>query len=519
MEISYRVIAVAALLVGLAIGYILRKIMAGKALISAEKRAKELIEEAKKNVEAKKKEVELEAKDLLYRTRADFEKESKDRRQELLNIEKRLLQKEENLDRKVDILDKKEKDILHREKSILSREGNIEHKERELDNLVSEEKVRLQKIAGLSVEDARKLLLERMQNEVQQEANIMIKRIEDETKELAEKKAKNIISLAIQRYAGEHVLESTVSVVNLPNDEMKGRIIGREGRNIRALEAATGIEVIIDDTPEAVILSGFDMVRREVAKITLERLIADGRIHPARIEEIVEKVKGEIEDSIREEGEKAAFDVGVHGIHPEIIKLIGRLKYRTSYGQNVLQHSKEVAFLMGVMASELGIDPVIAKRIGLLHDIGKAVSHEVEGGHATIGADLAKRYGELPVVLHPIEAHNLDTEPKTILAVLANAADAVSAARPGARRETLESYVKRLKKLEGIADSFRGVEKSYAIQAGREIRVMVQPDKISDVEAVAVARQITKKIESELEYPGQIKVTVIRETRAIEYAK
>ncbi|MBI2447392.1 MAG: DUF3552 domain-containing protein [Candidatus Omnitrophica bacterium] len=338
MEISYIVIAVAALLLGLAIGYILRKVMAGKALISAEKRAKELIEEAKKNVESKKKEVELEAKDLLYRTRADFEKETKDRRQELLDIEKRLLQKEENLDRKVDILDKKEKEILHREKSILSREGNIEHKERELDNLVSEEKVRLQKIAGLSVEDARKLLLERMQNEVQQEANIMIKRIEDETRELAEKKAKNIISLAIQRYAGEHVLESTVSVVNLPNDEMKGRIIGREGRNIRALEAATGIEVIIDDTPEAVILSGFDMVRREVAKITLERLIADGRIHPARIEEIVEKVKGEIEDSIREEGEKAAFDVGVHGIHPELIKLLGRLRYRTSYGQNVLQH-------------------------------------------------------------------------------------------------------------------------------------------------------------------------------------
>ncbi len=519
MQILYIAIAVPALLIGLAIGYILRQSVAGRNLLSAEKRAKELIEQATRESESKRKEAELEAKDLRYKITTDFEKETKDRRQDLLNLEKRLMQREENLDRKVDILDKKERDILQREKSIISKESSTEQKERDLDNLFVEEKLRLQKIAGLSVEEAKKLLLERMQNEVQQEASIMIKRIEDETKEIAEKKARNIISLAIQRYAGEHVLESTVSVVNLPNDEMKGRIIGREGRNIRALEAATGIEVIIDDTPEAVILSGFDAVRREVAKTALERLITDGRIHPARIEEVVEKVKKEIEDNICEEGEKAAFDVGIHGIHPELIKLLGRLKYRTSYSQNVLQHSKEVAFLMGVMASELGLDPVLAKRIGLLHDIGKAVSHEVEGGHALIGANLAKRYGELPVVIHPIEAHNLDVEPKTILAVLANAADAVSAARPGARRETLESYVKRLQKLEGIADSFRGVEKSYAIQAGREIRVMVKPDRINDSEAVMLARQITKKIESELEYPGQIKVTVVRETRAIEYAK
>ena len=388
-----------------------------------------------------------------------------------------------------------------------------------MDRLLQEEKEKLQNISGMTRDEARQLLLKKLEDEVKQEAAIFIKRSEEEAKEKADKEARKIIGLAIQRCAADHTVETTVSVVHLPSDEMKGRIIGREGRNIRALEIATGIDVIIDDTPEAVILSGFDPIKREIAKISLERLLQDGRIHPGRIEEIVEKVKKEMENTMREEGEKSLFDTGLHGVHPEIIKLLGRLKYRTSYGQNVLQHSKEVAYLMGVMASELKLDFTLAKRIGLLHDIGKAISHEVEGTHSKLGADLARKYGESENICHAIEAHHQDIEPKTLLAVLVQAADAISATRPGARRETLETYVKRLEKLEAIADSFKGVAKAYAIQAGREIRVMVLPDKVTDAQAAVMARDITKKIEEGLEYPGQIKVTVVRETRAVEYAK
>ncbi len=500
-------------------GYFLRKFLGKKKVRAAEDRAKEILETAERNVEARKKEAELESKELLYKIRADFEEQTKERRQELSHLERRLEQKEENLDRKVDILDKKEKEVANQESIVKGKQQDVRSKGAELERMLEEEKENLQRISRLSAEEAKSLLLKRMETDVRHEASVMIKRIEDEAKETAEKKAKNIISLAIQRCAADHATETTVSVVNLPNDEMKGRIIGREGRNIRSFETATGVDVVIDDTPGAVTLSGFDMVRREIARLSLQRLITDGRIHPARIEEVVKKVKEEMEATIREEGEKAAFDAGVHGLHAEIIRLLGRLKFRTSYGQNVLQHSKEVAYLMGVMASELGADFNLARRIGLLHDIGKAVDHEVEGSHDKIGANLAKKYGESHQVIHAIEAHHESAEPKTLFAVLTQAADAVSASRPGARRETLESYIKRLDKLESLANAFGGVQKSYAIQAGREIRVMVVPDKVADMETVALAREISKKIEEELEYPGQIKVVVIRETRSIEYAK
>jgi ribonuclease Y len=506
-------------IIALLIGYLVRKFMAEGKVRGAEERATQILKTAEKEVEAKRKEVELEGKDLLYRIRSDFEEQTKERRQELQQLEKRLMQKEENLDRKVDILDKKEKDVNTMETAIQQKEKDVHHKGIELNRLLEEEKEKLQSISRLSADEAKNLLLKKMESDVRHEASVMIKTIEDEAKTTAEKKAKNIISLAIQRCAADHATETTVSVVSLPNDEMKGRIIGREGRNIRAFEMATGVDVVIDDTPGAVTLSGFDMVRREVARISLQRLITDGRIHPARIEEVVKKVKEEMEATIREEGEKAAFDAGVHGLHAEIIRLLGKLKFRTSYGQNVLQHSKEVAFLMGIMASELGADFNLARRVGLLHDIGKAVDHEVEGSHDQIGANLAKKYGESHQVVHAIEAHHESAEPKTLYAVLTQAADAISASRPGARKETLESYIKRLDNLEGIANAFNGVQKSYAIQAGREIRVMVLPDKISDIETVGLAREITKKIEEELEYPGQIKVVVIRETRSIEYAK
>ena len=500
-------------------GYFIRKAFSEKHLREAEDRAKKLLEDSKRELENKKKELELESKDLKFRIRSDFERETKDRRQELINLEKRLAQKEENIDRKVDVLEKKDKDIGRREGLLVDKEKAIESRHDELLKLITEEKQKLQRISGLSVEEAKKLFLQRVEDDAQGEAQVLFKEIIDRGKESADQKTKEILATAIQKCAAEHVTNTTVSVVALPNDEMKGRIIGREGRNIRALEIATGVDVIIDDTPEAVILSGFDMVKREIARISLERLLQDGRIHPGRIEEVVTKVKQEMENTIKEEGEHAVFELGLQRIHPEIRKLIGRLRYRTSYGQNALQHMKEVSLIMAGMAGELGLDVNLAKRIGLLHDIGKAVTHEVEGPHARIGAELAKKYGESPDVVNAILSHHEEEEPNSIYAVLLQAADTVSATRPGARRETLENYIKRLEKLESIADSFKGVEKAYAIQAGREIRVIVQPDKISDLQAIGLSREIRKKIEEGLEYPGQIKITVIRETRSIEYAK
>jgi ribonuclease Y len=515
----YMVLIALTAAIAFVIGYLLRKYHANKKLKGAEDKANKMLDSAKVEADKIRHGAELQAKDMLLKLRNEFERETKDRRQELIVLEKRLIQKEENIDRKVDIIDRKEKDVERREHSLGDKERGIVQKEKQLDQVLQKEREKLQSISGMTREEAKQLLLKRLEDEVKQEAAIMIKKTEDEAKEKADKEARKIIGLAIQRCAADHAVETTVSVVNLPNDEMKGRIIGREGRNIRALEIATGVDVIIDDTPGAVTLSGFDPIKREIAKISLEKLIQDGRIHPGRIEEVVEKSKKEMDNNIKEEGEKALFEIGLHGVHPEIVKLLGRLKYRTSYGQNVLQHSKESAYLMGVMASELKLDATLAKRIGLIHDIGKAVSHEVEGTHSKLGADLARKYGESENICHAIEAHHQDIEPKTLLAVLVQAADAVSASRPGARRETLEIYVKRLEKLESIADSFKGVEKAFAIQAGREIRVVVQPEKISDAQAAVLARDITKKIEEGLEYPGQIKVTVIRETRAVEYAK
>jgi len=500
-------------------GYFIRKFFSEKHLRETEERAKRLSEESKKEFENRKKELELEAKDSRIRIRADFERETKDKRHEIVNLEKRLAQKEENVERKVDILEKKDKDISRREGLLAGKEKSIESRQNELSRLISEEKQKLQRISGLSVEEAKKLFLHRIEDDAQREAQALFNQIVDRSKESADKKAKEVLSTAMQKCAAEHVTNTTVSVVALPNDEMKGRIIGREGRNIRALEIATGIDVIIDDTPEAVILSGFDTVKREIARLSLERLLRDGRIHPGRIEEVVAKVKHEMDGTIKEEGEHTVFEIGIQRVHPEIVRLIGRLKYRTSYGQNVLQHIKEVSVIMAVIAGELGLNVNMAKRVGLLHDIGKAVTHEVEGPHAKIGADLARKYGESREIVNAIASHHEEEEASTIYAVLLQAADAVSATRPGARRETLENYIKRLEKLESIADSFKGVEKAYAIQAGREIRVIVQPDKITDLQSIGLSREIKKKIEEGLEYPGQIKVTVIRETRAIEYAK
>jgi len=506
-------------LIAMPAGYFLRKYLAEKKIQNAEAQAQHILEQAKKEAQDRRREVELEAKDLLYRMRQDFERETKERRQEISSLERRLAQKEENIDRRLDLLEKKEKEIELRTENIKKQEEALKLKDNQLHLLISEEKERLQKISSLSAEEAKQILLSRLNEELNAEKAVLIKRQEEEMHSIAEKKAREILSLAIQRCAAEHTVESTVSVVTLPNDEMKGRVIGREGRNIRALEMATGVDVIIDDTPEAVTLSAFDTVRREIARLSLEKLIVDGRIHPGRIEEIVEKTKKEMDDKIREEGERAAFEAGVNGLHPELIKLLGRLKYRTSFGQNALQHSKEVSFLLGMMASELGLDFKLGRRIGLLHDIGKAVDHQVEGTHAKLGAELAKKYNESAEIVSAIEAHHEETQPQSLYAVLAVAADAISAARPGARRETLETYIKRLEKLESIANLFKGVEKSFAIQAGREIRVIVQPEKISDSDAINLARDIRKKIEEGMEYPGQIKVTVIRETRAIEYAK
>ena len=504
---------------GVLVGFFVRKKVVESRIDAIEKYSKKILAEAQKEAKTIKKEAGLQAKDTVYQMKLEFEAETKEKKEQLQVLEKRLFHKEESLDRKIDQLEKREGRIGERERSIDRIEKDLKKKEEISERLIAEQRKQLEKLAGISREEAKKLLIDSMETEARHDAAKLMRKIENEARAEGDRKAQEILALAVKRYSGDYVAEKTVSVVNLPSDEMKGRIIGREGRNIRAIEAVTGIDLIVDDTPEAVILSGFNPVRRAVAKISLERLIEDGRIHPARIEEVVTKVTKEVEATIKEAGEQAAFDVGVHGINHELIKLIGRLKYRSSYAQNVLQHSLEVSFLCGVMASELGLNVKQAKRAGLLHDIGKAVDHEVEGPHAAIGADLAKKYGESNKVIHAIAAHHEEIQPETILAVLVQASDTLSGARPGARQEMLESYVKRLEELEKIALSFNGVNKSYAIQAGREIRIMVEGKSIDDNQAFVVCRDIAKKIEKELTYPGQIKVTVIRETRAVEYAK
>lgn len=499
-------------IVSFKLGAAYRRKIAEAEIGSAEDKAKAIVEEAKKDGEAKKRELMLEAKEENQKLRSESEKELKERRSEISRQERRISQKEENLDKKTEALEKKEANLTQKLK-------DIEHKNEEITEIKAQQTAELEKISGMTRDEAKTILMQDIENQTRHDAAVMVKEIEQQAKENAEKIAKNIVAMSIQKVAADHVAETTVSVVNLPNDEMKGRIIGREGRNIRTLETMTGVELIIDDTPEAVIVSSFDPIRREVAKLALEKLIIDGRIHPARIEESVEKSKKEIEALIKQEGEEATFETGVHGLHPELVKLLGKLHFRTSYDQNVLKHAVEVSHLAGVMAGELGADVTLAKRAGLLHDIGKAVDHEIEGSHISIGVEIAKKYRENREVIHAIEAHHGDVEPQTMIAVLIQAADTISAARPGARRENLETYIKRLQKLEDIANDFDGVEKSFAIQAGREIRIMIKPEVIGDDSMILVAKDIVKRIENELEYPGQIKVSLIRETRAVEYAK
>ncbi|MBI4688147.1 MAG: ribonuclease Y [Nitrospirae bacterium] len=507
------------LLVGLVFSVVFSKRGANRKLRENEQRARQILDEANQKAETIKKEAQVEAKDKIFLAKTEAEKELKERRAELNQLDRRLHQREEMLDRKLEHLDRKDNDFNRKEKELLNKERTLSDKDQKYDGLIKEQIAMLERFSGLSSEEAKKELLSKVAEESRFEALKVAKKVEEEVMESSDRKAKEILSLAIQRYASEYVGDITVSGVSLPSDEMKGRIIGREGRNIRALEAATGVEFIVDDTPEMVMISSFDPIRREIAKLSLSRLITDGRIHPGRIEEIVEKVRKEVETAVKEEGEKAVFDLGLHGLHPELIKLIGRLKYRTSYAQNVLEHSKEVAYLAGIMAGELGVDVKLAKRGGILHDIGKGVDHEMEGSHQSIGAGLAKKYGEHTKAVNAIEAHHGECDFLTVESALVAAADALSAGRPGARKETLESYLKRLEKLEELANSFSGVEKCYAIQAGREVRLIVKPEEVTDEVSAQIARELAKKVEAQLTYPGQIKVTVIRESRYVDYAK
>ncbi len=504
---------------GAAVGFLLRKRVVEGKVASAEEACSKILQDAQKEAANLKKEAKLQAKEEMYKAKAEFEKESRNKKGEMQKVEARLTQREENLEKKVNLVDQKEIVVAKREKALEAREQQVQETEQKYNRALQEQSQVLERIAGMTAQEAKKMLMQSLEGEAKHDSARTIRRIEEETKENADKIARNIIAIAIQRYSADYVAEKTVSVVALPNDEMKGRIIGREGRNIRTIEQVSGVDLIIDDTPETILISSFDPVRREVARVALERLIADGRIHPARIEEVVEKASQEMDVTIREAGEQAIFDTGIQKINPEIIRLLGRLKYRTSYDQNVLQHSLEVAFLCGMMANELGLNAKAARRAGLLHDIGKAIDHEVEGSHAVIGADMAKKHGEPEEIVHAIAAHHDDVKPRTVLAVLVQAADALSAARPGARREMLVTYVKHLKEIEEIANSFKGVTKSYAVQAGREVRVMVENREISDDGAVVLSKDVARKIEESLTYPGQIKVTVIRETRAVEYAK
>ncbi len=512
------ILIVAGFAIGFGIAYWIRGKVVSHKIKAANEEAKRINEEARRQSETLLKEADIEIKDRLFKMKNEFDAETKETRTDLKQRERRIGQKEENLDRKLEQFERRDRDLSKKEKKFTNREDKIKQDETRYKELIEEQKIQLEKISGLTAEQAKDLLIKAMENEARHDGAKMIKRIENEAKENADKKAKKIIATAVQRYAADFVADRTVSVVQLPSDEMKGRIIGREGRNIRALEAVTGIDLIIDDTPEAVILSGFNPVRREVARIALSRLIADGRIHPARIEDVVKKVEQEVDGTIKEAGEQAAFDLGVHGIHPELIKYIGRLKYRTSYAQNVLQHSVEVGFLTGIMAAELGLNQKLARRMGLLHDLGKAADHEVEGPHAVIGSKLAKKFGESGKIVNAIAAHHEDITPTTVYDFIVQAADGLSGARPGARKELLENYIKRLEELENIANSFNGVANSYAIQAGREIRVMVESDIVSDENATLLSRDIVKRIEESLTFPGQIKVMVIRETRSVAYA-